>query len=233
MESEEEQHMTTLLCMGFSDAAAIRRALRLAKNDINEAVALLTNERPGLHYEPMDSVGSGGTQGGGGGGGGGPGGHQQSSGSTRGGGGGGDGDGSGGGGGSGGFDPPPAYHEVVENEVTAAGGEGRGGARARVLWPVPVQRLAGVRPGSRPPDEPCRLSVRGTSSSLAIPVPREEGRELAPQGEREPQRCPELPPSVFKGRPPPSSTGGGLRLPRARDCGPGLRSSRRALKLSR
>ncbi|OXB64566.1 hypothetical protein ASZ78_016018 [Callipepla squamata] len=58
MESEEEQHMTTLLCMGFSDAAAIRKALRLAKNDINEAVALLTNERPGLHYggyEPMES----------------------------------------------------------------------------------------------------------------------------------------------------------------------------------
>ncbi|XP_068095522.1 ubiquitin carboxyl-terminal hydrolase 24 isoform X2 [Hyperolius riggenbachi] len=50
MESEEEQHMTTLLCMGFSEPAAIRTALRLAKNDINEAVALLTNERPGLDY---------------------------------------------------------------------------------------------------------------------------------------------------------------------------------------
>ncbi|KAF7244396.1 Ubiquitin carboxyl-terminal hydrolase 24 [Varanus komodoensis] len=119
MESEEEQHMTTLLCMGFSDAAAIRRALRLAKNDINEAVALLTNERPGLHYEPMDS---GGGQGGGGGGGsgGGLGAPQQSGGSRS----GGDGDGSssgGGGGGGGGntvFDPPPAYHEVVENEIS-------------------------------------------------------------------------------------------------------------------
>ncbi|KAM4720758.1 ubiquitin carboxyl-terminal hydrolase 24 [Rhinophrynus dorsalis] len=57
METEEEQHMTTLLCMGFSDPVAIRKALRLAKNDINEAVALLTNERPGLDYgyEPMDS----------------------------------------------------------------------------------------------------------------------------------------------------------------------------------
>ncbi|XP_075688794.1 ubiquitin carboxyl-terminal hydrolase 24 isoform X3 [Rhinoderma darwinii] len=57
METEEEQHMTTLLCMGFSDPGAIRKALRLAKNDINEAVALLTNERPGLDYgyEPMDS----------------------------------------------------------------------------------------------------------------------------------------------------------------------------------
>ncbi|KAM8930374.1 ubiquitin carboxyl-terminal hydrolase 24 isoform 2-T2 [Pelodytes ibericus] len=90
METEEEQHMTTLLCMGFSEPAAIRKALRLAKNDINEAVALLTNERPGLDYgyEPMDSRGGDENRGSGGGGG-----------ST-----------------SGGFDPPPAYHEVVEPE---------------------------------------------------------------------------------------------------------------------
>lgn len=107
MESEEEQHMTTLLCMGFSDPATIRKALRLAKNDINEAVALLTNERPGLDYggyEPMDSGGGpspgpgGGSRGDGGGDGGGP---------SRG----------GGTGGGGGFDPPPAYHEVVDAEV--------------------------------------------------------------------------------------------------------------------
>lgn len=111
MESEEEQHMTTLLCMGFSDPATIRKALRLAKNDINEAVALLTNERPGLDYggyEPMDSGGGpspgpgGGSRGDGGGdGGGGP----SRGGST---------------GGSGGFDPPPAYHEVVDAEVRRA-----------------------------------------------------------------------------------------------------------------
>lgn len=107
MESEEEQHMTTLLCMGFSDPATIRKALRLAKNDINEAVALLTNERPGLDYggyEPMDSGGpspglGGGPRGDGGGEGSGP----SRGGST---------------GGGGGFDPPPAYHEVVDAEVS-------------------------------------------------------------------------------------------------------------------
>ncbi|KAG7228832.1 hypothetical protein INR49_008610 [Caranx melampygus] len=57
METEEEQHITTLLCMGFPDPDVIRKALRLAKNDINEAVALLTNESPGLGYgyEPMES----------------------------------------------------------------------------------------------------------------------------------------------------------------------------------
>lgn len=94
METEEEQHITTLLCMGFPDADVIRKALRLAKNDINEAVALLTNESPGLGYgyEPMESgpapnLGSGGDG--------------ENSGRT----------------GTGGFDPPPAYHDVVDSEV--------------------------------------------------------------------------------------------------------------------
>lgn len=101
--------MTTLLCMGFSDPATIRKALRLAKNDINEAVALLTNERPGLDYggyEPMDS-GSGGPSPGPSGGPRGDGGGDGGSGPSRG----------GSTGGGGGFDPPPAYHEVVDAEV--------------------------------------------------------------------------------------------------------------------
>ncbi|KAE8294555.1 Ubiquitin carboxyl-terminal hydrolase 24 [Larimichthys crocea] len=94
METEEEQHITTLLCMGFPDPDVIRKALRLAKNDINEAVALLTNESPGLGYgyEPMESgpapgLGSSGEGG-------------ENSGRT----------------GTGGFDPPPAYHDVVDSE---------------------------------------------------------------------------------------------------------------------
>ncbi|XP_045061353.1 ubiquitin carboxyl-terminal hydrolase 24-like isoform X3 [Coregonus clupeaformis] len=93
METEEEQHMTTLLCMGFPDPVAIRKALRLAKNDINEAVALLTNESPGLGYgyEPMESGPAPGPC---------PSGDGETSGRT----------------GTGGFDPPPAYHDVVESE---------------------------------------------------------------------------------------------------------------------
>ncbi|XP_068448978.1 ubiquitin carboxyl-terminal hydrolase 24 isoform X3 [Clinocottus analis] len=105
METEEEQHITTLLCMGFPDPDVIRKALRLAKNDINEAVALLTNESPGLGYgyEPMESgpapgVGSTGDVESGGG-------------STSGGGGSGGRTGT-----TGGFDPPPAYHDVVDSE---------------------------------------------------------------------------------------------------------------------
>lgn len=95
METEEEQHMTTLLCMGFPDPVAIRKALRLAKNDINEAVAFLTNESPGLGfgYEPMESGPSPGS---------GPSGDRDTGGKT---------------GSGGGFDPPPAYHDVVESEV--------------------------------------------------------------------------------------------------------------------
>ncbi|KAM9762188.1 ubiquitin carboxyl-terminal hydrolase 24 isoform 4-T4 [Menidia menidia] len=93
METEEEQHITTLLCMGFPDPDVIRKALRLAKNDINEAVALLTNESPGLGYgyEPMESVPSPGL---------GTSGDGENSGRT----------------GTGGFDPPPAYHDVVDSE---------------------------------------------------------------------------------------------------------------------
>lgn len=147
MESEEEQHMTTLLCMGFSDPATIRKALRLAKNDINEAVALLTNERPGLDYggyEPMDSGGGpspgpgGGSRGDGGGDSGGGGGPSRG-GST---------------GGGGGFDPPPAYHEVVDAEKNDENGNCSGEGiefpttnlyelESRVLtdhWSIPYKR---------------------------------------------------------------------------------------------
>lgn len=176
MESEEEQHMTTLLCMGFSDPAAIRRALRLAKNDINEAVALLTNERPGLHYEPMDSGGGGGGQGGGGGGGSGvgsgPGGPQPNSGSRV----GGDGDGTGGGttssSSSGGFDPPPAYHEVVENEVTVAGG-----GRTPLMS---ASKLSFLHP-SPPPHPRCLLDERsGSLSRGELSVPSSGNEHLNP-----------------------------------------------------
>ncbi|KAG8518952.1 Ubiquitin carboxyl-terminal hydrolase 24, partial [Galemys pyrenaicus] len=145
MESEEEQHMTTLLCMGFSDPATIRKALRLAKNDINEAVALLTNERPGLDYggyEPMDS--GGGPSPGPGGGSRGDGGGDGGSGPSRG----------GSTGGGGGFDPPPAYHEVVDAEKNDENGNCSGEGiefpttnlyelESRVLtdhWSIPYKR---------------------------------------------------------------------------------------------
>lgn len=41
----EDENISTLLSMGFPDIVEIRRALRLAKNDLSEAVAILTNEQ--------------------------------------------------------------------------------------------------------------------------------------------------------------------------------------------
>ncbi|CAM1321691.1 USP24 (predicted) [Pycnogonum litorale] len=51
----DDEKVTTLMSMGFLDDDEIRRALKLSKNDINEAVALLTREQPGLGYGGGDS----------------------------------------------------------------------------------------------------------------------------------------------------------------------------------
>lgn len=48
MESHEDQisdeQITMLMSMGFCDIDAIRKALALSKNDLNDAVAILTGE---------------------------------------------------------------------------------------------------------------------------------------------------------------------------------------------
>ena len=51
-----EENMKTLMSMGFADVTQMKRALRLAKNDVNEAVAILTNEQPGGSYDTLDEV---------------------------------------------------------------------------------------------------------------------------------------------------------------------------------
>jgi len=43
---DEDENLSILLSMGFPDICEIQKALRLAKNDVNEAVAILTNEQP-------------------------------------------------------------------------------------------------------------------------------------------------------------------------------------------
>ena len=43
---EDDEALSTLLAMGFPDLDEIKRALRMAKNDLNEAVAILTHEQP-------------------------------------------------------------------------------------------------------------------------------------------------------------------------------------------
>ena len=44
---DDDENISTLLSMGFPDLGLIKRALRMANNDLNEAVAILTNESTG------------------------------------------------------------------------------------------------------------------------------------------------------------------------------------------
>eukprot|EP00095_Tigriopus_kingsejongensis_P003305 maker-scaffold355_size198070-snap-gene-0.39 protein:Tk03305 transcript:maker-scaffold355_size198070-snap-gene-0.39-mRNA-1 annotation:"ubiquitin carboxyl-terminal hydrolase 24 isoform x8" len=44
---DSDENLSTLLAMGFPDLDEIQRALRIAKNDLNEAVAILTHESSG------------------------------------------------------------------------------------------------------------------------------------------------------------------------------------------
>ena len=53
---QEDENISTLLAMGFPDMLEIKRALRLAKNDLNEAVAILTNEQPLSSYGTMSDL---------------------------------------------------------------------------------------------------------------------------------------------------------------------------------
>jgi len=43
-DAPSDEHITMLMGMGFMDIGDIRRALKLAKNDLNDAVAILTGE---------------------------------------------------------------------------------------------------------------------------------------------------------------------------------------------
>ena len=50
---ENDENISTLLAMGFPEIGEIKRALRLAKNDMNEAVAILTNDQSVSSYGPV------------------------------------------------------------------------------------------------------------------------------------------------------------------------------------
>lgn len=52
----DEEHVSTLLAMGFPSESECRRALRLANNDLNEAVAYLTNDHPTSSYDTLDDI---------------------------------------------------------------------------------------------------------------------------------------------------------------------------------
>ena len=50
---QEDENISTLMAMGFPDIGEIKRALRMAKNDLNEAVAILTNDQSVTSYGPV------------------------------------------------------------------------------------------------------------------------------------------------------------------------------------
>jgi len=53
---DHEENITTLLSMGFENIDDIRKALRLSKNDINEAVSILTNEHSEYHLSSDEGI---------------------------------------------------------------------------------------------------------------------------------------------------------------------------------
>ena len=67
MEAQEE-HVQTLLSMGFFPEDEVRRALKLAKNDLSDAVAILTNEHPTTSFDTLGDLDVDMTGGSGGGG---------------------------------------------------------------------------------------------------------------------------------------------------------------------
>ena len=52
----EDENISTLMAMGVPDIGEIKRALRLAKNDLNEAVAILTNDQSVSSYGPVSDL---------------------------------------------------------------------------------------------------------------------------------------------------------------------------------
>lgn len=52
----DEEHVHTLLSMGFPSELDVRKALRLAKNSLNDAVAILTNDHPTQSFDTLDDI---------------------------------------------------------------------------------------------------------------------------------------------------------------------------------
>ena len=52
----DEEHVQTLLSMGFPSELDVRKALRLSKNSLNDAVAILTNDHPSTTFDTLDDI---------------------------------------------------------------------------------------------------------------------------------------------------------------------------------
>ena len=56
MDTTEDENVAMLLSMGFPSVEQVRRALQMSKNDINEAVNLLTSEGSLTSYSTFDDL---------------------------------------------------------------------------------------------------------------------------------------------------------------------------------
>ncbi len=56
MEVVSEDYVQTLLSMGFPNEGEIRRALKIGKNDLNEALSILTNDHPTSSFDTLDDI---------------------------------------------------------------------------------------------------------------------------------------------------------------------------------
>lgn len=52
----DEEHVQTLLSMGFPSELDVRKSLHLAKNNLNDAVAILTNDHPTQSFDTLDDI---------------------------------------------------------------------------------------------------------------------------------------------------------------------------------
>ena len=51
-----DDHVQTLLAMGFPSESEIRRALQIGKNDLSEAVSILTNDTHVTGYDHLEDI---------------------------------------------------------------------------------------------------------------------------------------------------------------------------------
>ena len=51
-----EENVQMILSMGFPSESEVRRALRRAKNDLSDAVAILTDDNPMSSYDTVDDI---------------------------------------------------------------------------------------------------------------------------------------------------------------------------------
>lgn len=56
MDKVSDENVQMILAMGFPSESEVRKALVMAKNDLSDAVAILTNEPPSSQYHTVEDM---------------------------------------------------------------------------------------------------------------------------------------------------------------------------------